>query len=519
MTESCALGSVKFKAAWVADVTQAVHSVYVNFHPYIAVVLCMTGTLMNISTVLVLTRPSMISAVNLLLCAVAICDVIVMSSLSIFVSHFLLTAQNRCDPSDWSKSWAYFLYFHSQITVILHATSIWLTVILAQIRVLTIRKARVGPTEAIGVKGTMAISIITLLVCTTINMPNMLTFEIVEIEAEHYLQCLSEDYGEELLTLSSNLTQTLVYPIRPSQDDCGLLKIAYWTNGILFKVVPCILLTLSIVALLKIIADVANRRKNLAQVMNKKKMPRDHTTPMLVAVLSIFLIAELPQGILHVSNAIFDTESFNAPVYTPLGDLMDLLSLINSAVNFIIYCAMSRKFRSVFLNLFLGCLPAKIASKWQDDWGGDGDTSRPRPSGYTGTEQLALTSSTHRPSASSLLLRYGSRENLPKMYTGNLLTTDERVNGRSSPLLSVPNNKTHRISFDSSADEDEQRKNTEITEINLPVPSIHQKAQPATIKLRFNPFEKLRRFFESESSFDSPKRRANILQFETSSVY
>lgn len=44
--------------------------------------------------------------------------------------------------------------------------------------------------------------------------------------------------------------------------------------------------------------------------MNKRKMPRDHTTPMLVAVLSIFLIAELPQGILHVCNAIYTNETF-----------------------------------------------------------------------------------------------------------------------------------------------------------------------------------------------------------------
>lgn len=34
----------------------------------------------------------------------------------------------RCDPSDYNIYWAYFLYYHSQATVIFHATSIWLTV-------------------------------------------------------------------------------------------------------------------------------------------------------------------------------------------------------------------------------------------------------------------------------------------------------------------------------------------------------------------------------------------------------
>lgn len=39
---------------------------------------------------------------------------------------------------------------------------------------------------------------------------------------------------------------------------------------------------------------------------------------------------------------------------------MDLLSLLNSAVNFIIYCAMSRKFRCVFLQIIFSCLPRAI---------------------------------------------------------------------------------------------------------------------------------------------------------------
>lgn len=43
-------------------------------------------------------------------------------------------------------------------------------------------------------------------------------------------------------------------------------QVAFWTNGILFKVVPCTLLTVSIIALLKIIKDVSVRRKSLAQV-------------------------------------------------------------------------------------------------------------------------------------------------------------------------------------------------------------------------------------------------------------
>lgn len=83
---------------------------------------------MNVATVIVLTRPSMISPVNVLLCAVAICDILVMTSTLIFVVHFHLIAENRCVVGDFSYGWAVFTIVHAHVSVIFHATSIWLTV-------------------------------------------------------------------------------------------------------------------------------------------------------------------------------------------------------------------------------------------------------------------------------------------------------------------------------------------------------------------------------------------------------
>uniref|UniRef100_A0A158P876 G_PROTEIN_RECEP_F1_2 domain-containing protein n=1 Tax=Angiostrongylus cantonensis TaxID=6313 RepID=A0A158P876_ANGCA len=401
---------------------------------------------MNVITVVVFTRPSMLSPINAILCAVAICDILVMTSVLVFVYHFLISATFRCDVEDYDRIWAYFLFAHSQCTVILHATSIWLTVLLAQIRVYTIKRATSGPTEAITAKATGFIALVTLFIVAIVNIPNFMTFEIVEIDAELWLPCLmpasvntSEQAMSSFLEFSINSTGMpsfgKIFHVQASDEDCisiGLftnvvnLQVAFWVNGIFFKVVPCALLTVSIIALLKIIRDVSHRRKNLALVMNKRRMPRDHTTPMLVAVLSIFLIAELPQGLLHVCNAIYSNETFYQKIYLPLGDLMDLLSLINSAVNFLIYCAMSRKFRNVFMQTFMACLPDPLYRKLINEWPalGDLEVTRPKPSGLTDltkSEQLAMTSS-HRVSATSVLIQANSKENTSKMYTGNLLS-------------------------------------------------------------------------------------------------
>ncbi|KAI6198975.1 Cholecystokinin receptor [Aphelenchoides besseyi] len=363
----CEIGSIPLSNETWAPIVQMVavfQRSYGQIHPFVATMLCAVGTIMNFITVVVLTRPTMLSPVNVLLCAVAICDILVMTSTLIFVVHFHFVADSRCEVSDYSYGWAIFTIVHAHVSVIFHATSIWLTVSLAQIRVLTIRRATSGPTTSITERFSIVLAIVTFIVMTAVNLPNFLTFEVDEVPAEMYLSCMQTDSDENVFSAMSN--GSWAYAVRAHEKDCMKLKMAFWSNGMIFKVVPCLLLTVSIVALLKIIADVSNKRKNLAQVM-KKKVPKDHTTPMLVAVLSIFLLAELPQGIFLVMSGIFSSEVFKKKIYLPLGDFMDFLSLLNSAIGFLIYVAMSRKFRSVFFQLFfslLHCSPYYGDSDW-----------------------------------------------------------------------------------------------------------------------------------------------------------
>lgn len=67
----------------------------------------------------------------------------------------------------------------------------------------------------------------------------------------------------------------------------------------------------------------------------------DRTTRMLLAVLFLFLLTEFPQGILALLSGILG-DAFFSECYGHLGELMDILALINSAINFILYCLMSR---------------------------------------------------------------------------------------------------------------------------------------------------------------------------------
>lgn len=77
----------------------------------------------------------------------------------------------------------------------------------------------------------------------------------------------------------------------------------------------------------------------------------DRTTMLLVAVLLLFLITEFPQGILGLLSGILE-KCFFKQCYNKMGEMMDLLALINAAVGFVLYGLMSKQFRTSFKSVF-----------------------------------------------------------------------------------------------------------------------------------------------------------------------
>ena len=84
----------------------------------------------------------------------------------------------------------------------------------------------------------------------------------------------------------------------------------------------------------------------------------DRTTRMLLAVLFLFLLTEFPQGILALLSGILGDDFFNN-CYRQLNELMDILALINGAINFILYCVMSSQFRDTFHRIVKPILPKR----------------------------------------------------------------------------------------------------------------------------------------------------------------
>ncbi|KAH8366075.1 hypothetical protein KR093_008857, partial [Drosophila rubida] len=185
--------------------------------------------------------------------------------------------------------------------------------------------------------------------------------------------------------VARNVTVYRLFHSDLALHNVSLRNTTFLIYSVLIKLIPCIALTILSVRLILALLEAKRRRKKLTSkpaasngtksgtVVNGKPAERprknsktlekekqtDRTTRMLLAVLLLFLITEFPQGIMGLLNVLLG-DAFLMECYLRLSDLMDVLALVNSSINFILYCSMSKQFRSTFTLLFR----PKFLDKW-----------------------------------------------------------------------------------------------------------------------------------------------------------
>jgi H+/gluconate symporter-like permease len=146
-----------------------------------------------------------------------------------------------------------------------------------------------------------------------------------------------------------------LYTVQTTELAKNHWKVYLCIYSFFIKLLPSIALTYLSARLMKSLIEVKKRKEKLASNVTlkalKNKNRANRTTKMLLAILLLFLITELPQGLFGVFSA-FLHEDFYLFCYQKMGDIFDFLALINSSINFILYCFMSTPFRKTFKNIF-----------------------------------------------------------------------------------------------------------------------------------------------------------------------
>lgn len=329
-----------------------ISDVYRDYHGYLSLVVCVFGTFANLLNIVVLTRKDMSCfPVNRILAGLAVADMFVMVEYIPFSFYYSIILPKK---REYPYQYAVYILFHGNFSQVLHTISMCLTLTLAIWRYIAIRYPEKSQTLCTNYRCTVSI-------CVSYILPMFLccpSYLLTEIATS-----VVEENGK-------NYTLYHVHLSKFAKNNQTYYLFCLWTYSVIIKWLPCLILTIISYWLIRTLCQAAKRKQVLRGYNTcptemadrrafKTERRTERTTRMLVAVLLLFLLTEAPQAILVLMSAVRGTEFF-LKCYHVNGEFMDILALINGAINFILYCCMSRQFRQTFGQLF----KPKILANW-----------------------------------------------------------------------------------------------------------------------------------------------------------
>ena len=322
---------------------------YAKIHGYLSACVCLFGFMANIFNIVVLTRRNMITSTNVILTGLAIADLFTMLDYFPFAMHFyIFKDQDLMFPDTRGHGWICYLLFHANFSVVCHSCAIWFTIALATFRFVCIW---------FPARGSIYCTIARARVCLMILLGSVLVLCVPNF----IINDMTQEATFVNKTGDNNSYTDIIYKqvYRKGGAFDHIDKMNKMIQAIVFKIVPCFLLTILTIMLVKAMHKAHKKRMALKNQGRREESDRhgehNRTTGMLLAVVVLFLMTEFPQGILTIMGLI--REEIFYEIYLPLGDILDIMALGNNAINFVLYTTMSRQFRETFVNTFCWMCP------------------------------------------------------------------------------------------------------------------------------------------------------------------
>lgn len=318
----------------------------------VSIIFILVTIVTNILVMLVLLRRHMRSPTNIILSAMALADMLTgFFPLPSYFYFYTLRNYEEHPPFDWC-----YLYklLSEYLPMIFHTASIWLTVFLAILRYIYVchtDMARKFCTLPNVIKATVGIFVVAALTQIT---------RFVETQYIPHTLPSKRDPNTTITTCLVPYRQFVV------QDMNLYFNLIFGFRVIFIHFIPCSLLLILNALLIRTMRQAQLRRRLLLRQNKKsesKKLADSNcTTLMLVAVLGLFLLVELPLGVIMILFSIQNTLDIiimDNSTFILLTNISNTSILVSYPLNFLIYCAMSRQFRETFTRMF-SCKPMPL---------------------------------------------------------------------------------------------------------------------------------------------------------------
>ncbi|XP_063920468.1 FMRFamide receptor isoform X2 [Zophobas morio] len=129
-----------------------------------------------------------------------------------------------------------------------------------------------------------------------------------------------------------------------------------WFSALVFALIPLILIATFNCFLVHAVYKSQHRRRKMTNSQETVSMSNENRiTVMLIGVVFLFLICQTPTAsFLIYSNFHESQDQTTENIHRALGNIFNFLVTVNAATNFIMYCILSKKYRTTFKALFCG---------------------------------------------------------------------------------------------------------------------------------------------------------------------
>lgn len=306
-----------------------------GIHFKLSLCICIFGCITNILNFIVLSQKDLRTHINYILAGLAISDFLVMLVYVPYALDHAFHINTRLERLTYG--YAHYVYTHAMLSQTAHTISIFLTIILALWRYVSV--CHPNGKNAFMKRTLWAIAasyVISPIICLPYYMSLTIRSESIYVYKHNMT---------EIKETSMNYTDLMFLASADSDDGTGDIEkltkyfvytssfykahnqVFLWVYSVIIKLLPCILLTYFSLQLVRTLYEAKKRKEKLSgnlqmsvKLLTKKKQA-DRTTKMLIAVLLLFLITEFPQGIMGLLSAVLH-QDFYLHCYQRLGELL-----------------------------------------------------------------------------------------------------------------------------------------------------------------------------------------------------
>ncbi|XP_017491262.1 PREDICTED: sex peptide receptor-like, partial [Rhagoletis zephyria] len=336
----------------IFNVTQAAPIQYASvMYGGIMPILVAVTLLANSLIIAVLTRRHMKTPTNLVLLWMAIADLLTLLSPAPWYFYMYTMGYHSVLLNGSFLCYVYNV-MTEHVPILLHNSSIWLTILLAAQRYIYICHPTLAKTLCTIPKVNRAV--VTIFIAS------------ISVQASRFFDTQYESVtcaDDQNMATTACLQKVSSWVTRPE-----IYFPLYFGFRIVFvNLGPCIALVILNVLLFSALQRAQKTRLKLLQDGNassrkKRNDLSNSTTYMLIVVVSVFLCVEIPMAIATIIHLLVNMEiiTFEGDSHRPFTQitvlLVNFIIMLSFPLNFAIYCGMSAQFRNTFKALFVGRL-------------------------------------------------------------------------------------------------------------------------------------------------------------------